>query len=402
MQHVYIIGAKGISFYGGYERFLQKLLEYHKDNRELKYHVACKANGEGHMDVSKLDGASEVLNGRFIYNNADCFLVEVPEKLGATQAVVYDIKSLRECCKHIKECHIEHPIVYILACRIGPFAEKYVKWIHKLGGKVYLSPDGHEWKRAKWPVPVRKYWKESERMMVKCVDMVVCDSINIEKYIQGSYSRYCPKTTYIAYGAETRKNLLEDDNIRFTEWLEEHGLQSGKFYIAVGRCVPENNYEMMIKEFMKSKTRKDFVIITTNNQKLLKKFEKTLGYSRDKRIKFAGTVYDTELLSKIRESAYGYLHGHSVGGTNPSLLEALGVTKLNLLYDVEFNREVAGNAALYWTKEEGNLAELINKVDLMSEEEIDYFGSKARRRIQDFYSWKFITDRYAEEFLKDN
>ena len=99
--------------------------------------------------------------------------------------------------------------------------------------------------------------------------------------------------------------------------------------------------------------------------------EAGFNFSKDNRIKFVGTVYDQELLKKIRENAYGYFHGHEVGGTNPSLLEALGSTKLNLLLDVGFNREVAEDAAIYWTKEDGNLAQLINDADLMEEKDFD-------------------------------
>lgn len=331
MQHVYIIGAKGISFYGGYESFLQKLIEYHKDNKEIKYHIACKANGEGCMDVSKVEGASEVVNGRFEYYNADCFLVKVAEWMKSAQAIGYDVASLKECCRHIKENKIDKPIVYILACRIGPFMNKYVKKIHTLGGRVFLNPDGHEWKRAKWSGPVRKYWKESERLMVKYSDLIICDSINIEKYIQEEYKAYKPRTTYIAYGAETKESSLTDDDAKYTDWIVEHGLQNG-YYTMVGRFVPENNFETVIREFMKSNSKRDLAIITTDNQKLLDELEDKLHYRTDSRIKFVGTVYDQELLMKIRENAHGYFHGHSVGGTNPSLLEALGSTKLNLLY----------------------------------------------------------------------
>lgn len=106
-----------------------------------------------------------------------------------------------------------------------------------------------------------------------------------------------------------------------------------------------------------------------------------------------GTVYDQELLKKIREGAFGYFHGHEVGGTNPSLLEALGSTNLNLLLDVGFNKEVAKDAALYWNKNEGNLARLIDKCEYMNTEE---FGKKAKERIRTSYSWNFISDRYAE------
>ena len=123
-----------------------------------------------------------------------------------------------------------------------------------------------------------------------------------------------------------------------------------------------------------------------------------LGFKNDKRIKFVGTVYNSELLKKIRENSYGYFHGHSVGGTNPSLLEALGSTKLNLLLDVGFNKEVGQEAALYWSKEDGDLAKLINEADNMGQAEIEELGKKAKQRIKDAYSWQFIADRYEEVF----
>ena len=83
--------------------------------------------------------------------------------------------------KYIKKNHIPHPIVYIMACRIGPFAGHFYQEIHKLGGTVYLNPDGHEWMRAKWSAPIRKYWKISEQMMVKYCDLAICDSVNGHK-----------------------------------------------------------------------------------------------------------------------------------------------------------------------------------------------------------------------------
>ena len=168
----------------------------------------------------------------------------------------------------------------------------------------------------------------------------------------------------------------------------------------VGRFVPENNYETMIREFMKSKTTKDFAIITNVNGDFLEELEKRLHFRNDGRIKFVGTVYDQELLMKIREQAYGYFHGHEVGGTNPSLIEALGSTELNLLLKVGFNEEVGLDSAVYWTKEDGNLAELIDKSDKMTPEDRLAYGRKAKERVRTAYSWQFICDRYMEEFLR--
>lgn len=378
VQHVFIVGSKGIpGNYGGYETFVDRLTEYHQNNPNLKYHVACKAKD----------------TKTFEYHNADCFDVKVPS-IGPAQAIYYDVAALNQCVRYIKRHNIQHPIVYILACRIGPFAAHFQRVIHKLGGKLYINPDGHEWMRAKWSAPVRKYWKISEQLMTKHCDLLICDSKNIEKYIHDEYGKYNPKTTFIAYGAETRKSKLADDDSKLIAWYKEKGLSPKSYYLVVGRFVPENNYETMIREFMKSHSKRDFALITNVSDKFLEELKEKTHFDQDPRIKFVGTVYDKELLMKIRENAYGYFHGHEVGGTNPSLLEALGSTDLNLLLDVGFNREVAENSALYWTKQSGNLASLVDWADGMNADEISELGKKASLRIVEAYSWQHIADEY--------
>lgn len=382
VQHVFIVGSKGIpGNYGGYETFVDKLTEYHQNNPNLKYHVACKAKD----------------TKTFEYHNADCFDVKVPS-IGPAQAIYYDVAALNQCVRYIKRHNIQHPIVYILACRIGPFAAHFQRVIHKLGGKLYINPDGHEWMRAKWSAPVRKYWKISEQLMTKHCDLLICDSKNIEDYIHDEYGKYNPKTTFISYGAETRKSKLADDDPKLIAWYKEKGLSPKSYYLVVGRFVPENNYETMIREFMKSHSKRDFAFITNVSDKFLEELKEKTHFDQDSRIKFVGTVYDKELLMKIRENAYGYFHGHEVGGTNPSLLEALGSTDLNLLLDVGFNREVAEDSALYWTKQSGNLASLIDWADGMNADEISELGKKASLRIVEAYSWQHIADEYESRF----
>ena len=409
-QHIFLVGAKSIGAYGGYETFIDKLTQQHQGKANLKYHIACKANGDGHMDETKLHHISDVqlredgTVAEFTYNNARCFKIPVPN-IGPAQAIYYDVAALLACCRYIEAHRIPNPIVYIMACRIGPFMGYFCRRIHKLGGKVYLNPDGHEWMRAKWNRYIRKYWKISEQMMVLRSDLVICDSRNIEKYIHEQYDRKAKrelKTTFIAYGAETRSSRLADDDPKFTRWMQEKGLTSGEYYLIVGRFVPENNYETMIREFMRSHSAKKLAIITNANDKLLTYLEQTLHFREDERICFVGTVYDQELLLKIRENAYGYFHGHEVGGTNPSLLEALGATKWNLLLDVGFNREVAEDAALYWAKTPGDLAALIDACDRMSLQERERFGAQAKERIQNYYSWQFIAQQYENVFLSEN
>jgi len=401
IQHVYIIGSKSIGQYGGFESFVMNLLKQHENERSIKYHVTCKRNGSGCMDVSKLPEASMINEDEFIYCNAHCCLIDVNEKLGSGQALDYDIKSFRWVCEHAEKNHIQHPIVYILASRIGLFEGKYARRIHKIGGKIFQNPDGHEDWRRRWLKIIRWYWKLSEWLMVKRADLVICDSKNIESYIKEEYSSCHPDTIWIAYGSIIPEKILNDYDSKYTNWLANHDLKDGQFYVSVGRLVPENNFEIMIREFMASNTKKDFVIICTEYPKFMTELQQKLHFEKDKRIKFVGTVYDQELLTKIRVNAYGYLHGHSVGGTNPSLLEALGTTKLNLLYNVGFNWEVAEEGALYWNKDEGNLAGVIDKADLLKLDEIHKIEKKAKQRIIDEYSWDVIGNKYLHAFAHD-
>ena len=388
MQHVFIIGSKGIpAAYGGFESFVDRLT-YYKKAENIQYHVSCAIDAEKCLEEKE-----------FVHNNARCFYIKW-KNLGPARAIFYDVDALKECIQYIKDKQIKNPIVYILACRIGPFVKKYVKEIHKLGGRVYINPDGHEWKRAKWSAPVRAYWKLSEKLMVKHADLLICDSVEIEKYIRKDYEVYKPNTTFIAYGAEVERSTLADDAEVYTNWCREKGVTPKEYYLVVGRFVPENNYETMIREFMKSDTKKNFVLVTNVEQnRFYEELKAQTHFDQDSRVKFVGTVYDKELIKKIREDAYAYFHGHEVGGTNPSLLESLGSTDLNLLLDVGFNREVGVESAMYWGKSDGELAKLIYQADQLTTEEVEAYGKKAKARIAEAYSWDYIVKRYEDTFL---
>lgn len=386
-REVFIIGSKGIpARYGGFESFVENLTYYRKENR-LQYHVACLSE-----ETEK--------ETEFIYNNAHCFKICVPD-IGSAKAVLYDLKALSYVLRYIKFNNIEKPIVYILACRIGFAIKYYKKKIENLGGTFLLNPDGHEWKRAKWNWLIKKYWKYSERMMVKQADMVVCDSETIEKYIKSEYFCYSPKTIYIAYGSNIDHSCLMDNDQKVVEWYQKNLVKPEKYYLVVGRFVPENNYEIIIKEFMKTTTDKDLVFITNiDNTRFMQKIKADTKFEKDSRIKFVGTVYDKELLKKIRESAFGYIHGHEVGGTNPSLLEALGATSLNLLLDVGFNREVGRDAVLYWEKSQNSLAKLIMKIDKIPEKKRKELEKLAKNQILSRYDWNDIVARYEKLFME--
>lgn len=383
MKDIFIIGSKGIpANYGGFETFVEKLTEL-KNSNEIRYHVSCLSDN----------------NNEFYYNKSRCFNINVPN-IGPAKAVIYDVMALSDSLKYIKQNNISNAKIYILASRIGPFLSYYKKKAKKLGVEIFLNPDGHEWKRAKWNKFIRFYWKISEKLMVKNSDLVICDSKEIEKYIKNDYKKLNPKTTYISYGANTDKSTLSDKDEKVTTWMKKHNIKKKEYYLIVGRFVPENNYELVIKEFMKSNSNKDLVIISNVEKNYFyDNLLKNTYFDQDKRIKFVGTVYDEQLLKKIREDAYAYIHGHEVGGTNPSLLEALALTDLNILLDVGFNKEVACESGVYFTKNSGSLTSLIDSIDNMNEDMIIKKGIVAKKIINERYSWSFIVDEYEKLFL---
>ena len=384
---VYIIGSKGIpAKYGGFETFVEKLTEYQKDSN-IQYYVAC---------MRENSAKSGITEDRFEHNGAICFNVDVPN-IGPARAIAYDIAAVNKAIELAKENKDEAPIFYILACRIGPFISRIKRKIRAIGGTLLVNPDGHEWLRAKWSMPVRKYWKFSEELMVKHADLLVCDSKNIEQYIQEDYKQYQPETTYIAYGTDTAPSNLKAEDAKVRNWYQEKGVSENGYYLVVGRFVPENNYETMIREFIKSKSKKDFVLITNVEQnKFYDQLLQDTGFDKDPRVKFVGTVYDQELLKYIRENAFAYFHGHEVGGTNPSLLEALASTKLNLLLDVGFNREVGEQSAIYWKKDE--LSQVIEKVEQFDAKMIDELDRQSNQRIADAFTWEKIVTDYEKLF----
>lgn len=380
-KNVFIIGSNGIpANYGGFETFVENLTAK-KINNKIKYHVACLAKD----------------NKEFTYNNARCFNVKVPN-IGPAKAEYYDLMALEKTIHYIKKNKIQNAIVYVLGTGVGLFIWYYKKRLKKLNATLYVNPDGCEWKRDKWNAVLKKFFKVCERKMAKHADLLICDAINMENYIKEEYKKYNPKTTFIAYGSDILN--IEKDETRLQKWYEKNNIRKNEYYLIVGRFVPENNYETMIKEFTKTTLKKDLVIITNVEQnKFYENLKQSTKFNTDNRIKFVGTVYDKNLLTQIRENAYGYIHGHEVGGTNPSLIEALATTKLNLLFEVGFNKEVAKDGAMYWNKKENNLVNLLNKAEKLEEKEIEQYAKKAKNRIKEEYNWEKIINKYEKLFL---
>ncbi len=381
MKNIIIIGSRGYKFeYGGWETFVTNLIDNYKE-ADTRFYVP-----ELSFDKTKKDR---------VENDVRIHPIYVKPQGNATM-LTFAIKAVLFYKKMIKNEKMKNVVMYILGCRVGPLFLFIHKSLERLGVKIMINPDGLEWKREKWNYLIKQYFKISERTMIKSSLVVVNDSLAIKEYVDNKYKKYHVDTTYISYGA-----YLKDvkDTKKTKEFFKEKDIKENNYYLFVGRFVPENNIEYIIKEFMKTNIDKDLVIVSnvTENSFYNSLIEKT-NFLDDKRIKFVGGVYDDSILRYIRKYATAYIHGHSAGGTNPSLLEALSITDVNILYDVSYNREVGLDNVLYFNKNDDSLKDVIYKVENFDKEEKEKYGILAKKRINEAYTWDIVAFKYKELF----
>ena len=382
-KKVYILGSKGVpAKYGGFETFIDKLVSGRISN--IKYVIT---------------GMSEK-NETYDYKGAQC--IQFATGSSAVSRMLHTFKAL----KYVKnDAALEEgdKIVYILGCRAGIFIPLFKHAFKKRNIKVFVNPDGAEWKRAKWNFAAKIVVLIFEWLLVKSADLVVSDSRAIMAIMKESFGVPESKLAFAAYGSEIYvppKKLPAITENNFKDYMHTHGALDKPYFLMVGRFVPENNYELVIEEFMKSSLDANLVIISNvSNSNLKTVLYQDLKIATDTRIKLVGTLYDQELLNVIRSRAVAYIHGHEVGGTNPSLLEALGSTQVSLVYDVSFNREVAAGAAYYFDSKSGSLAKSAEEILKLNPQERSLIESKSKKRINDEYTWPKIIDEYEKLFL---
>lgn len=382
MKNIIIIGARGYkASYGGWETFVTNLIENYKDTN-TQFHVAELTHNK------KED--KKVMQKEKTF----CPQVYSP-KVGFVTMFIYAILALKRTKKYIENQNLENVVVYILGCRIGPFYPFLVHPLKKRGIKIYLNPDGLEWQRDKWAWWIKVCFKISEYCMVKHSDIIVCDSKAIKNYIDNKYKKFHKPSYFIPYGADLGQKECKTDFVK--ELYKKYQLVENNYYLIVGRFVPENNYELILKEFIKTDTKRDLVIVSNvEENKFYKELKESTSFSTDKRIKFIGSVYDKESLLYIRRNAFAYIHGHSAGGTNPSLLEALANTKLNILYNAVYNVEVGMMSSLYFGKCKGDLVRQIKKCENFTDKEIKKYEKLAHERIKTEYTWKLVVENYKK------
>ncbi len=259
------------------------------------------------------------------------------------------------------------------------------------GKRIVINTDGVEWQRSKWPWYGRLFLEFNEWLATRLTRHLVVDAREMGAYYKRRYGR---ETTFITNGTE----LIYSRDPGLVRRL---GLEPGGYLAVVCRLEPENNVETIIREF--GKTDRDLKLAIAGGANYRSKYVRRLTEMArdDSRVVFLGVLPDWDTLRELRVQALAYVHGHQVGGTNPSLVEAMGAGNIILANRNPFNCEVAGEAALYWTAEPGDLRDRILQV-ADNHASLGGLGEKARRRAAEFYNWDAIaalTERYFETVL---
>lgn len=386
--NVFIIGLRGYGKnYGGWETLASGLLDNWKD-KNVKFYAFEKVTNITDVGIKNTNNVTRI------------GILET--ETGYSAMMRYDAKSSNFALKYIIGENIPNPIIYYLGVRIGPLLFFNKRKYKKAGIILIENPAGLEWKRKKWGFAGQLYLAISAYFMAISVDYLVCDSKAIMEYYNKLLKKKRPEKVYISYGSYVPEKLKYPNPQIVQKFYKKWDIETNKYFLILGRFVPENNYEMMLKGFISSDTKCKLIVITnydTEIQKFHRHIIKSTKYINDDRIKMVGTIYDKDLLNYIRQNALGYIHGHSVGGTNPGLLEAMSATDVNLLYDVPFNREVGEDGAFYFNDAK-SLAKLINLVTEMRLEERILLGEKAAKKMKENYSWDLIVNQYEEFFYK--
>lgn len=246
-----------------------------------------------------------------------------------------------------------------------------------------IHTDGLGWQRTKWNALQRRYYRWSEWASARIANALVCDSVAMQDYYLRTYRA---GSAFIPYGGAAGDPPDDAAPGRF-------GLEAGRYHLVVARLEPENNVDLVIREYKSSKAR--FPLVYVGGAKYESKYSRRIFAETDERVKCVGPVYETAILNGLYKHCRTYLHGHEVGGTNPSLLRAMAAGAACVPIDVVFHREVLGQDGPFFTKEPGCLARIIEDLEADCGRAAR-LGLSARSRAERLYRWDAVAAAYAE------
>lgn len=316
-KKIHILGIRGIpARHGGFETFAEKLSLYLTE-RNWSVTVYCQEFGTGAVYETHWNGIRRV---------------HIPVGVsGALGTVIFDFRAVVSALR-------ERGIFLTLGYNTAVF-----NILQRLKGQVnIINMDGIEWKRAKWSKLAKAWFWVNERIGCWVGNHLIADHPLIKDHLATRVSR--DKITMIPYGGDEVTGACEDT-------LNAYGLSPGNFSVVIARPEPENSFLEIVKAFSR-KHRNHHLVVLGNFEKDSNEYHKKIIDSSSAEVIFPGAIYDAKIVQSLRFYSRFYIHGHQVGGTNPSLVEALGAGCAVIAHDNNFNKWVAGNSAIYFKDED--------------------------------------------------
>ena len=370
-----IIGARGIGHHGGFETVVAELAPRLNDGGSEVY---CSARSS--------DASSENASFKGVHVMQFPFVFPKTYSIGKIFEVLYDSYFVVKA-KYKLKCDT----VYCLGVAAG-LSLLLTKWSRSTSA---VNVDGLEWTRDKFGFVTRLFLRVS--FLACCVgcDRIVLDNRALIDHVP---KRFRKKAVCIAYGV-TPINCGEGAEIASVVGVKEKTvLEDGRYWLVVARLEPENNIHRIIGAYLSSSTTLPLIIVGDCSSQ---RYEEALSaladrVAPDKKIIMAGSIYDKERLNALRCGCAAYIHGHSVGGTNPSLLEAMSAGNIVICHDNAFNREVSSDSALYFS-DEPSLAEIMNQIE-STPSRFSGLGKGAMQRVERFYRWEDVVTEHEKLF----
>lgn len=359
-MRVGLLGTRGVpAHYGGFETAVEE--------------IGSRLAARGHEVLVYCrdgTGAAEHRGMRLVHQRA--VHARTLETLSHTAASV----------RHARTAGLDVAIVFNAA------NSPLVPALRAAGTPVAIHVDGLEWKRAKWAGVGRFYYRRAEAIAVAFADCLIADAEAIVAYYRGRFGVEC---TLLRYGAP----VLEQPPLHR---LGELSLTPKGYHLAIARLEPENNIHLIVEGYRDSRLTEPLVVVGAHRYPTAytRRLDKLLA--SDRRVRAIGAVYDQELIDALYAGAMTYAHGHSVGGTNPSLLRAMGAGTLTLASDNPFNREVLDSAGWYF-RTPADLTGLYHHLATDPGVAEDY-ARRARERAEKFYDWDEVAAGYEQMCLE--
>ncbi len=357
-MNIAILGTRGIpNYYGGFEQFAEYLAKYLVGNG----HQVSVYNSHNHpYQENEWEGVK-------IIHQYD------PEKIiGTSGQFIYDLMCILDSRKR----------GFDIILQLGYTSSTVWGKLMPRKAKVVTNMDGLEWKRTKYSKKVQRFLLFAEKLGVKYSHHLVSDSIGIQKYLKDKYS---VESTYIPYGSHVIKEYSVDV-------ITEFDVSAYQYSMLIARLEPENSIEIILDGIDLANNGQPFLVLGNHETKYGEYLKEK--YQHNENIRFVGGVYDINILNNLRYFSQIYFHGHTVGGTNPSLLEAMGSGAFICAHDNLFNKSILGEDALYFKTKEDIRDVIIN---YPADKRVDIVNSNFLK-IQDLYSWERIVSQYEELF----